>query len=100
MVSARSPRSVVNASAPRYSSTVSRSSSAGRIGEASRSRQLGLDLARELRELTDQVDRRVAVHVFGRSQSLELLALRVERPEELLRACESLVDRSRHAASS
>ena len=54
----------------RYASKASRSSSAGRIGQAACARELGLDLARKLGELADQVDRRIPVDVVGRRQAL------------------------------
>src|SRR5207344_253906 len=92
----RPPSSRANRSEPRYASTVSRSSSAGRIGQGARSRQLTFDLARQLGELGDEVDGGVAVDVVGRSQPLELLAALVQRPEELLRARQRLVHGSRH----
>ncbi len=80
-------------SAPRYVSTPSRSSSAGRIGQVPCARQLTLDLPSELGELGNQLDGGIPVDVLGRGEPFELVAALVERPEQLLGASQRLVDR-------
>ena len=52
---------------------MSRSSSAGRIGQSPRARQLGFDLSRQLSELGDEVDGSVTVDVVRGREALELV---------------------------
>ena len=75
-------------SVPRYASKTSRSSSAVRIRDRARARQLGFDLPGQLGQIGDQVDRGIAVDVVRLCEPLELVALPVQLREQLLRAGE------------